>query len=143
MEAAFAMAQMTKSDLRVACRELLAYEVAGMAQEGLGLCVEISRSDEIIPADIMIELKALCRELGLGLDQLHRHTSVGSEGRVDDDQECATLLGLDLGWDSKRIRRHLLDQFMKWNSRHPKDATEREKITRRLEAIAKLRQRYL
>jgi hypothetical protein len=144
IEAAFAMARVTKTDLRVACRELLAYEVADMAQEGLGLCVEIGRSDDVIPADIMIELKALCRELGLGLDALQRHASASAPGAAaDDDQECATLIGLDLRWDSRRIRRHLLDQFMKWNSRHPKDATERETITRRLEAIAKLRQRYL
>lgn len=144
IEAAFAMARVTKTDLRVACRELLAYEVADMAQEGLGLCVEIGRSDDVIPADIMIELKALCRELGLGLDALQRHASASAPGAAaDDDQECATLIGLDLRWDSRRIRRHLLDQFMKWNSRHPKDATERATITRRLEAIAKLRQRYL
>ena len=143
IEAAFAMARVTKTDLVVACRELLAYEVAGMPQAALSLCVAIGRVEERIPADVMIELKALCRELGLGLEELNRHAAVGNEGRADDDQECATLLGLDLGWDSKRIRRYLLDQFMKWNSRHPKDTTECETITRRLEAIAKLRQRYL
>jgi hypothetical protein len=32
---------------------------------------------------------------------------------------------------------------MKWNSRHPRDAAEREAINRRLEAIARIRQRYL
>ena len=143
IEAAFVMAREKRTDLRVVCRELLAYEVPGMPQAALSLCVEIGRVEERIPADIMTELKALCRELGLGLDELNRHAAVGSEGRVDDDQECATLLGLDLGWDSKRIRRHLLDQFMKWNSRHPKDTADREMIAQRLEAIAKLRQRYL
>jgi hypothetical protein len=115
-----------------------------MAQEGLGLCVEIGRTDGVIPADIMVELKALCRELGLGLDELHRRTSTETPGGgVEDDQESALLVGLDLRWDSRRIRRHLLNQFMKWNSRHPKDAADREMITRHLEAIAKLRQRYL
>ena len=144
IEAAFNMAQETRTELRVVSRELLAYEVAGMAQEGLGLCVEIGRTDGVIPADIMVELKALCRELGLGLDELHRRTSTETPGGgVEDDQESALLVGLDLRWDSRRIRRHLLNQFMKWNSRHPKDAADREMITRHLEAIAKLRQRYL
>jgi hypothetical protein len=143
IEAAFVMAREKRTDLRVVCRELLAYEVAGMPQEALSLCVEIGRVEERIPANVMIELKAVCRELGLGLDELNRHSAVGSGGRADDDQEYATLLGLDLGWDSKRIRRYLLDQFMKWNSRHPKDAADREMIALRLEAIAKLRQRYL
>jgi hypothetical protein len=144
IEAAYAMARNSKTQLRVACRELLAYEVAGMAQEGLALCVHIARGDDGIAGDVMVELKALCRELGLGLDELHRH-SVDDDrgGGVADDQEYATLLGLDLGWESKRIRRHLLDQFMKWNSRHPKDTADREMIAQRLEAIAKLRQRYL
>jgi len=143
IEAAFVMAREKRADLRVVCRELLAYEVPGMPQEALGLCVEIGRVEERIPADVMIELRAVCRELGLGLDELNRHAAIGSEGRADDDQECTTLLGLDLGWDSKRIRRYLLDQFMKWNSRHPKDAADREMIALHLEAIAKLRQRYL
>ena len=45
--------------------------------------------------------------------------------------------------NDKRIRRHLLDQFMKWNARHPKTAEEREIISRQLEAVARLRKRYL
>ena len=144
IEAAYAMARNSKTQLRVACRELLAYEVAGMAEEGLALCAHIARGDDGIAGDVMIELKALCRELGLGLDELHRHSAADDrEGGVADDQECAGLLGLDLTWDTKRIRRHLLDQFMKWNSRHPRDAEERELIARRLDAVAKLRQRYL
>lgn len=36
-----------------------------------------------------------------------------------------------------------MDQFMKWNARHPKSPEEREKISKQLNAIARLRQRYL
>ena len=144
LEAASVMAREAKADLKVVCRELLAYEVAGLPQEGLGLCVEVGRVDGSVSADVMNELKGLCRELGLGLTELNRHLDTASEGDgAGRDQEYAELVGLDLRWDSRRIRRHLLDQFMKWNSRHPKDAAERAVITRRLEAIAKLRQRYL
>jgi hypothetical protein len=144
LEAAAAMAKGTRVDLGVVCRELLAYEVAGMPQESLALCVEVGRVDGSVSAEVMAELKGLCRELCLGLEELHRHIDAANEGEgAVRDQEYAELVGLDLGWDSRRIRRHLLDQFMKWNSRHPKDAAERAMITRRLEAIAKLRQRYL
>lgn len=144
VEAAYVMAARSSSDLKVICRELLAYEVGGMADEGLRICVETGRVAGVLPADVLSELKGLCRELGLGLEQLHRYAEAGSaSGRVEDDQANAILVGLDLRWDPKRIRRHLLEQFMKWNSRHPKDSAERETISRRLEAIAKLRQRYL
>lgn len=144
LEAALAMAREQRADLRVVCRELLAYEVAGMPEAALGLCVEIGRVDERLPADVMVELRALARELSLGPAALQRHADAGLTGDgANEDQADATLLGLDLAWDSRRIRRHLLDQFMKWNTRHPKDTAEREQINRRLEAIAKLRQRYL
>lgn len=115
-----------------------------MPEAALGLCVEIGRVDARLPADVMVELKALCRELALGLEALQRHAEPGATGvGTEDDEAAAKLLGLELSWDSRRIRRHLLDQFMKWNTRHPRDAAEREQIHRRLEAIAKLRQRYL
>lgn len=144
LEAALTLARDQRADLRVVCRELLAYEVAGMPEAALGLCVEIGRDDERLPADVMVELKALCRELALGLEALQRHAEPGATGAgAEDDEAGAKLLGLELSWDSRRIRRHLLDQFMKWNTRHPRDAAEREQIHRRLEAIAKLRQRYL
>jgi len=144
MEAAVAMAVGSKSDLRVLCRELLAWDVPGMPQEALALCVEIGRIDGAVSSEAMAELKGLCRELGLGAEELHRHVDASTVGAgAGRDQEYAELVGLDLGWDSRRIRRHLLDQFMKWNARHPKDAAERAMITRRLEAIARLRQRCL
>jgi len=144
LEAAAAMSSGTKADLGVVCRELLAYEVAGMPQEALALCVEVGRVDGAVSAEVMAELKGMCRELSLGLEELHRHIDAANEGEgAGRDQEYAELVGLDLGWDTRRIRRHLLDQFMKWNSRHPKDAADRAMITRQLEAIAKLRQRYL
>lgn len=144
LEAAAAMSRGTRSDLGVVCRELLAYEVAGLPQEALALCVEVGRVEGAVSAHVMAELKCLCRELSLGPDELHRHIDAANEGEVAGrDREYAKLVGLDLGWDSRRIRRHLLDQFMKWNSRHPKDAADRVIITRQLEAIAKLRQRYL
>ncbi len=144
LEAAATMAQRARSDLRVVCRELLTWEVAGMPQEALALCVQLGRVDDVVAPEVMAELKGLCRELNLGLEELNRHVDASKAGEgASRDQEYAKLVGLDLGWDSGRIRRHLLDQFMKWNSRHPKDAAERDMITRRLEAIAKLRQRYL
>jgi hypothetical protein len=144
LEAAAAMSSGPKADLGVVCRELLAYEVAGMPQEALALCVEVGRVDGAVSAEVMAELKGMCRELGLGLEELHRHIDAANEGEgAGRDQEYAELVGLDLGWDTRRIRRHLLDQFMKWNSRHPKDAADRAMIMRQLETIAKLRQRYL
>ena len=144
LEAAATMARGARSDIGVVCRELLAYEVAGMPQEALALCVEVGRVDGAVSSEVMAELKGLCRELSLGLEELHRHIDAANEGEgAGRDQEYAELVGLDLGWDTRRIRRHLLDQFMKWNSRHPKDAADRAMITRQLEAIAKLRQRYL
>lgn len=142
LEAAVVMCRGTWPELGVACRELLAYEVAGMPQEALALCVEVGRVDGAVSSEVMAELKGLCRELSLGLEELRRHIDAANEG-ADRDQEHAELVGVDLGWDARRIRRHLLDQFTKWNSRHPKDAAERAIITRQLEAIAKLRQRYL
>lgn len=144
MEAAFEMSSVKSQDAATLCRELLSCEVPGMASEGLKICVMVGRVDGVVPVRTLGELKRLCGDLGLGLEVLNRHVDGDSAGRAaDSDQELARLIGLDLSWDQKRIRRHLMDQFMKWNARHPKSAEEREMISRQLNAIARLRQRYL
>jgi hypothetical protein len=144
LEAAAVIAREGRSDIRVVCHELLSWEIANMEQEALGLCVELSRVDDFVAPEAMAELKGISHALGLGLEELNRliDASKTAEG-ASRYKEYAALVGLDLDWDHRRIHRHLLDQFMKWNSRHPKNAAERDMITRRLEAIAKLRQRYL
>ena len=115
-----------------------------MASQGLKLCVDIVRVDGVVPSAALPGLKDICRALDLSLQELHQRIDVGAKERSgDSDQELARLVGLDLAWDPKRIRRHLLDQFMKWNARHPKTAEEREIISRQLEAVARLRKRYL
>lgn len=144
MQAAYGMAGEARTDADVICRELLAYDVPGMASQGLKLCVDIVRVDGVVPSAALPGLKDICRALDLSLQELHQRIDAGAKERSgDSDQELARLVGLDLAWDPKRIRRHLLDQFMKWNARHPKTAEEREIISRQLEAVARLRKRYL
>jgi hypothetical protein len=60
---------------------------------------------------------------------------------VTSDEE---LVGLDPSWDKERIHRFLREQFGKWNARSggATDLAERRKIAIRLNAIAKLRQKY-
>jgi hypothetical protein len=60
---------------------------------------------------------------------------------VASDEE---LVGLDASWDKERIHRFLREQFGKWNARSggATDLAERRKIAIRLNALAKLRQKY-
>lgn len=144
MEAALEMSMVKHSEVGDVCRELLACDVPGMASEALEICVSVGKTDGIVPIATLTELKSLTLSLNLGLEVLNAHLDSGShESALASDREIARLVGLDLSWDKKRIRRHLMDQFMKWNARHPKSPEEREKISKQLNAIARLRQRYL
>lgn len=144
MEAALGLARESVVEPKLLARQLLACGHPDLACDALRLCVEIAKEGEILAAGALAELKQLGQEMGLGPADLRAALDeISPAPEAAADREQAALIGLDLTWDRARIRRHLLAQFMQWNSRHPRNAGERETITRRLEAIARLRQRYL
>jgi hypothetical protein len=60
------------------------------------------------------------------------------------DDNLEGLVGVDPTWDREKIRRHLADQFMKWNARAPnaKTTNDQTRIRSMLDAIAKLKKKY-
>jgi hypothetical protein len=80
--------------------------------------------------------------MGVGTDEFARlmHAHLGGSAPVTDEE----LVGLDPSWDNELILKFLREQFGKWNARSgcASDSVERRTIAIRLNAIAKLRQRY-
>jgi hypothetical protein len=66
------------------------------------------------------------------------------DGLSADDIRTAMKVGIDAAWDKERIRKHLAEQFMKWNARAPsaKTVEDQARIRSMLEAIAKLKKKY-
>lgn len=144
LEAAYGTARESDIEPKLLADQMLACRHPDLAREALRLCVEISKEGEVLAAGALAELKHLRQLLGLDPGELRAALdALSGGGEAEADQERAALIGLDLSWDQARIRRHLLAQFNRWNSRHPRDAAEREAISLRLDAIARLRQRYL
>jgi len=56
----------------------------------------------------------------------------------------AKILGIESGWDEKRIKHHLLQEFLKWNNRlyTLPEGTERENAQRMIDLIAEARITY-
>lgn len=80
--------------------------------------------------------------MGVGPDEFARLMSIhlGGPSAVTDEE----LVGLDRAWEKDVILKFLREQFGKWNARSgcAADSVERRNIAIRLNAIAKLRQRY-
>ena len=67
-----------------------------------------------------------------------------SSGIIVSPDNLEALVGIDPSWDKERIREHLSERFMKWNSMAPsaKTTEDQARIRAMLDAIAKLKHKY-
>jgi len=91
-------------------------------------------------------VRAIAAGLGLDYDKLQAlmDKQFVKSGLSVGQDNLEALVGIDAAWDKERIRKHLADQFMKWNARAPsaKTVEDQARIRSMLEAIAKLKKKY-
>ncbi len=141
LEAALALAQRGLESSAAA----LAIAEAGIPEaprQALELCLELAATGPGTHA------YPLLRELALGMG-----LEAGEFARImqtladPESQAWARLqaqVGMDPRWPTERIQKYLADQFHKWNARSAsvRDIAEREEISARLVALAKLRRHH-
>lgn len=133
-------------DVAGACARLQKLAMPAISQSALALCVDVIAADgELHPGELKT-IRSIASGLGLDYDRLQSLMDkqfVKSGISVARDN-LEALVGIDPAWDRERIRKHLADQFMKWNSRAPsaKTVEDQARIRAMLEAIAKLKTKY-
>jgi hypothetical protein len=114
--------------------------------EALALCVRVIASDGVLHEKEMrlIEKIADLLEIDRSIMRSIFDKQFAHSGIVASPDNLEAIVGIDPSWDKEQIRKHLAQQFMKWNSRAPnaKTVEDQARIRAMLDAIAKLRQKY-
>ena len=129
-------------DFVPACEMLAKLHVPEAPLMAFDLCCRIAKAFGGPPEDSYARLRDGAVAMGVDPDEFARLMRTYLAGpAVASDEE---LVGLDPSWDKERIHRFLREQFGKWNARSggATDLAERRKIAIRLNALAKLRQKY-
>ena len=134
------------ADVRSICAKIQKLSLPSVSQSALTLCVDVIAADGELHADELKTVRAIARDLGLDYDKLQSLIDKQFvNANVSSAQEnLEAIVGIDPSWDKERIRKHLADQFMKWNSRAPaaKSVEDQARIRSMLDAIARLKKKY-
>jgi len=120
---------------------------SGQRMEALALCVRVVSVDGVLHEKEMRMIERLSDLLGVDRSVMRSlfDKQFARSGIVVSPDNLEAIVGVDPSWDKDRIRRHLAEQFMRWNSRAPsaKTVEEQGRIRAMLDAIAKLKHKYL
>jgi tellurite resistance protein len=146
LNAAFKKGSGGQVDLAAACRALKACKLAPMNQQALALCVEVIAADGELHDNELASVRKIAAALGIDYARLQalmdkQFIQAGITVAADN---LEALVGVDPSWDKEKIRKHLSEQFQKWNARAPnaKTTEDQARIRSILDAIAKLRKKY-
>ena len=90
------------------------------------LCFDVMSADGFAHEAEMETIHRLTRLLGMDkreVEMMRDKAIVGMD--ASDDAGAENLLGIDPGWDDEQLKKHLRDEFIKWNGRlqtHPQEA---------------------
>lgn len=114
--------------------------------EALALCVRVISVDGVLHEKEMQMIEKLSDLLEVDRSVMRSlfDKQFARSGIVVSPDNLEAIVGVDPAWDKEQIRKHLAQQFMKWNSRAPaaKTVEDQARIRAMLDAIAKLRQKY-
>jgi tellurite resistance protein len=134
------------ADVRSLCAKIHKLSLPSVSQSALTLCVDVIAADGELHADELKTVRAIARDLGLDYDKLQSliDKQFVNSNVTSAQENLEAIVGIDPSWDKERIRKHLADQFMKWNSRAPaaKSVEDQSRIRSMLDAIARLKKKY-
>ena len=115
----------------------------------LELCYEVIAADGVAKPEELDLVRRIGNSLGISsseLESLQDQKLIGIKAELESgaQQSLETVLGIDPSWDRDRARRHLREQFRKWNDRMAalQNSEERESAQQMLDLIAEARRRY-
>ena len=115
--------------------------------QAIELCLDVMAADGVADEGELQDIRKICDSLELDYDVVQKLKDVRMKDlkmRVKSDTRLEELIGIKPEWDKEQIKKHLRNEFSKWNSRltSAKDLHERESAKEKLEIIAELRKKY-
>ena len=104
-------------------------------------------ADEVAHESELMAINEIGAKLGVQPAEIQRLKDAGLLDQSNIEIEAVNpehILGIEEGWETKRICDHLADQFVLWNSRIQSltDENERNQAQRMLDLIGRARQKY-
>ena len=115
--------------------------------EVIELCFDLTASSGGTDSEDLRQIRQIAAAFGLRLDEIEKirdQKIVKLKGDVSSQLSIEDLLGIEPDWATERIKKHLRDEFQKWNNRLTtlSEGEERENVQRMLNLIAQARQKY-
>ena len=104
-------------------------------------------ADGIADEGELEDIRKICKSLDLDFDEVQKLKDVRMKDlkmRVTADTSLEEMIGIQADWDEDKIKKHLRNEFKKWNSRltSSKNEEERNSSQEKLNLIAELRKKY-
>ena len=115
--------------------------------QAIELCLDVMAADGVADEGELQDIRKICDSLELDYDVVQKLKDVRMKDlkmRVTSDTSLEELIGIKPEWDKEQIKKHLRNEFSKWNSRltSAKNLSERESAKEKLEIIAELRKKH-
>ena len=115
--------------------------------QGIELCLDVMAADGIADEGELEAIRKICKSLDLDFDEVQKLKDVRMKDlkmRVTADTSLEEMIGIQADWDEDKIKKHLRNEFKKWNSRltSSKNEEERNSSQEKLDLIAELRKKY-
>lgn len=145
---AFEQAKSGSLNVDSAAKELRDSPLAGVEMQALELCVKVMAADGIVDPKELEIVRRIGNLLGISYDDIrnltdkHPPTSTSQPGSADLTDE--QFVGIEPGLPDEAVRKEIRRLFGTYNARlsTEKDAAKRANYQRKLEALARLKQKH-
>src|SRR5262249_4593667 len=115
--------------------------------ETVELCFEIMATRGASGSDQARVVGLIAKAIEFDLAELEKIRDVkiiSPSANLTQEMRVEDLLGIDSNWNTERIKKHLRDEFYKWNNRLTTlpEGQERDNAQKMLDAISEARKRY-
>ena len=114
--------------------------------DAIELCFDVMAADGKIDAEEMRMIRKVAEALTLNLDEIERikdHRIIKLDVAPGGDIPTEEILGIQESWDREHVKKHLREEFQKWNNRINTlpEGEERANAQKMLDLIAEVRKK--
>ena len=116
--------------------------------ETIDLCNEVMAADGVADVEELKIITKIAEALELDLDEVKKiqdQKIINLSMNVTGQEDIEEILGVDKNWDANKIKKHLRNEFQKWNNRINmlEAGAERENAQKMLDLISEARKNYV
>ncbi|OEF86421.1 TerB family tellurite resistance protein [Vibrio breoganii] len=119
----------------------------GVKYETIELCFDIMAADGVADSKELDAIKSIATYLGLNMEEISKMRDqriVNLNSEAESASSLEDLLGIEADWSTKDIKKHLRQEFQKWNNRLNalEEGEQRDNAQLMLDRISEARKKY-